>query len=530
MSNRCIADNPIIQHIYTGDPAPMVYKDRVYLYIGHDEDNAPDNAFLMKNYHCFSTIDMVNWTHHGSILETKSVSWSGGDASAAQAIFRNGKFYFYISTQGPGGVSIGAMVSNSPTGPFKDTLGNPLIAGSLNQGCNATHGWRGLDPTVFIDTDNQAYMYWGNNVLYWVKLNENMISLSGTVSCLPQNDPAFGPDFEEAPWIYKYNDIYYLIYASQIPEKIRYSTSLSPTGPWTYRGNIMLSPLKHAGSNHPGMIEYKGKNYYFYHDASLPNGQDHRRSVCVEEFNYNADGMIPEIPATKDGPVAVDTLNPYDTIQAETICWESGIETDQCNEGGMMVDSIHNGDYIKVKGVDFASGAKSFFARIASANSGGKIELHLDSPTGTLVGSCTVSSTNGWQNWATVSCTVSGATGIHDLYLKFTGGSGQLFNFNWWKFDSPITTVELKAITNYNKLKVTMSYSCLTIDFAQMIEGNVNISLIDLYGRTAKKLFSGTISSHCKFNLNKANLQPGTYLMKLSGNKFGVLSKKIVLF
>ncbi len=47
-----------------------------------------------------------------------------------------------------------------------------------------------------------------------------------------------------------------------------------------------------------------------------------------------------------------------------------------------------------------------------------------------------LSGTDGWQTWTTKICTVSGATGIHDLYLKFTGGSGSLFNLNWWKLNS----------------------------------------------------------------------------------------------
>jgi hypothetical protein len=41
------AQNPIIQTIYTADPAPMVYKDTVYLYTGHDEDKS--TTFVMKD-------------------------------------------------------------------------------------------------------------------------------------------------------------------------------------------------------------------------------------------------------------------------------------------------------------------------------------------------------------------------------------------------------------------------------------------------------------------------------------------------
>ena len=73
-------------------------------------------------------------------------------------------------------------------------------------------------------------------------------------------------------------------------------------------------------------------------------------------------------------------------------------------------------------------------ARVASAAAGGTIQLRLDSPTGPLVGACAVPGTGGWQTWTTQSCKVVGTTGVHDLYLRFIGGSGHLFNFDWWQF------------------------------------------------------------------------------------------------
>lgn len=101
----------------------------------------------------------------------------------------------------------------------------------------------------------------------------------------------------------------------------------------------------------------------------------------------------------------------------------------------MDVTNIQNGDYIKVKSVDFGTGALAFAARVASAGSGGNIELHLDSLTSSAIGSCAVTGTGGAQTWTTVSTgAVTGATGVHDLFFKFTGGSGDLFNFNWWQF------------------------------------------------------------------------------------------------
>jgi hypothetical protein len=140
---------------------------------------------------------------------------------------------------------------------------------------------------------------------------------------------------------------------------------------------------------------------------------------------------------TDEGAPGVGQLNPFVQTEAETIGWESGVETEPCSEGGMNVTSIDDGDFIEVKGVDFGAGADSFEARVASAGGGGSIELHLDGPTGTLVGTCSVASTGGAQTWVTVTCPVSGATGLHDLHFSFTGGGGPLFGFDWWRFDGP---------------------------------------------------------------------------------------------
>lgn len=116
-----------------------------------------------------------------------------------------------------------------------------------------------------------------------------------------------------------------------------------------------------------------GNSYFFYHNGALPGGSGFARSVCVEQFNYNADGSIPTIKMSTNGPKAISNLNPYKQTEAETICNESGIKTEICSEGGMDVGFIDNGEWIKVKGVNFASGARSFEARVSVAYVGGNI-------------------------------------------------------------------------------------------------------------------------------------------------------------
>ena len=142
-------------------------------------------------------------------------------------------------------------------------------------------------------------------------------------------------------------------------------------------------------------------------------------------------------------PTATPTPGPrsaFSQIEAESYDSQSGVQTESCGEGGQDVGYIQNGDYTVYNNIDFGTGATGFQARVASATSGGNIEIRLDSVTGTLVGTCTVAGTGGWQTWTTRTCTVSGVTGVHNLYLRFTGsGTGYLMNFNWFKFTSGST-------------------------------------------------------------------------------------------
>ncbi|NLK40487.1 MAG: carbohydrate-binding protein [Planctomycetes bacterium] len=141
-----------------------------------------------------------------------------------------------------------------------------------------------------------------------------------------------------------------------------------------------------------------------------------------------------------------EPISAYSQIEAEAYHMQSGTQTEECTEGGLDVGFIENGDYLVFRLVDFEGGAASFNARVASAGSGGQIELYLDSLTGIQIGSCAVPVTGGWQTWTTVSCPVSGAAGQHDVYMKFTGPSGYLFNINWWQF-SPDYTVPPMGLT-----------------------------------------------------------------------------------
>ena len=426
---------PIIQTKFTADPAPYVHGDTVYLYTTHDEENA--EGFIMKDWLLYTSTDMVNWQDHGAVASLRDFKWYKGDngAWAEQVIERNGKWYMYCPIHGNG---IGVLVADSPFGPFKDPLGKPLVWRSEH--------WYDIDPTVWIDDDGQAYMYWGNPHTYCVKLNEDMISTSGEIMTM---DPI--RDYQEGPWLWSRKNAkgekwYYLAFASTCcPEGIGYAMSKSPTGPWEHKGHIMDHTPQTRG-NHPGICEFRGRwycfglNYDIYRLSTSRHAE--RRSVSVGEMTFNDDGTIQEMQYfTKCKLEQREHFNPFRKVEAETMAWGYGLKTTRENPSGpwnptLFVTDIDEGEYILVTGVDFGNGAKSFTASCSSKFWGGKIEVRLDAPDGRLAGVVEIPYTE--FKYKEFSTSLTDCLGVHDLYLVFRGTAHQkqnVFNFDWWKME-----------------------------------------------------------------------------------------------
>lgn len=417
---------PIIQTSYTADPAPMVYNDTVFLYTTHDEDDA--DGFKMFDWLLYTSTDMVNWTDHGAVASLKDFKWNTRDngAWAEQVVERDGKFYMYCPIHGNG---IGVLMSDSPYGPFTDPIGKPLV-------WQKEH-WDDIDPTVLIDDDGQAYMYWGNPDLYCVRLNRDMISTSGDIVKFPRIE-----DYQEGPWAWKRNGKYYMAFASTCcPEGIGYAMSDSPLGPWEYKGHIMNHTPRTRG-NHPGIISYKGKDYVFglsYDVLRMETPNHHeRRNVEVAEMKYNPDGTIPEVPYWRESELnPAGTIDPYHRVEAETMAWGYGLKNGRLDSRNLYVGNIDNGEYIIVRNVDFGvSGPKKFQVCAASVKKGGIIELRIGSPDGTLIGMIKIKETGSVNKYTLNTTNVKNITGIHDLYIVFNGSdhAGDLFRLDWWKF------------------------------------------------------------------------------------------------
>jgi beta-xylosidase len=288
--------NPIIKHKYTADPAAFVHGGKVYLYTGHDVAPPKKEFYEMHEWLCFSTSDMVTWTEHPSPMNVKAFAWAKDDAWASQVIERNGKFYWYVSIQHATihGKALGVAVSDKPTGPFVDARGSAIVTNDMTTATNIS--WDDIDPSVIIDDDGQAYLFWGNTKCYYAKLKENMTELDGPINVIESL-----PKFTEAPWIHKRNGWYYLSYASEFPEKIVYAMSKNVNGPWEYKG-ILNEIAGNSNTNHQSIIDFKGKSYFIYHNGSINHdGGSYRRSVCIDNLHYNKDGTIKRIVMTSEG-------------------------------------------------------------------------------------------------------------------------------------------------------------------------------------------------------------------------------------
>ena len=294
----CFSQNPLNfgSKIRTADPSGHVWADgKIYLYTSHDEECQPD--FNMKDWHVFSSADLVNWTDHGACLSVKDLSWADNYAWAPDCAYKNGKYYFCFpagtgtkdrvnpknSTKWMG---IGIAVSDSPTGPFTDAIGGPL--------------WKepyANDPCLFIDDDGKGYIYFHGGGDYLVgEMADDLLSIKGDLFKMDMG--GYEPSME-GPWVFKRNGIYYFT----MPENNRiltYYTGKSPKGPWKYQGVIMK---EEGGNNHHSIVEFKGQWILFYHRWLNINSscEKKQRQSCAEYLFFNEDGTIQEVERTDKG-------------------------------------------------------------------------------------------------------------------------------------------------------------------------------------------------------------------------------------
>jgi len=432
---------------FTADPSARVFEGRVYVYASHDPDDQA--AYDMRDYHVFSSQDLVNWQDHGVALDEADISWTdrlyAPDCAYGAA---TGKYYLYFPNSGS---AIGVAVSDSPAGPFVDALGRPLIDNSVPGVADVE--WI-FDPTAFVDDDGQAYLYFGGGPdgtganARVIRLNPDMVSLMDAAATVI---PA--PDFFEASFLHERDGKYYFSYSTGFTNhapSIDYLVSDNPMTGFSFAGTVLPNPAGNNGNNnHSSIVEYAGSWYIFYHNRVLANRDgfsSFQRSITLDQLSFDAQGNIVTVPAQGGRVAQLQSVDAFSRIEAEAMADQRGVEVEFALEGGsrsgVNVTSLEDQDWIGYSQLDFRGGASSFRARVSSAApAGGAIELYLDGceaftgQPGTLIGTCSVESSGGPQNWRDIQCPAAASPGVHDLCLRFAGAAGTpLLNLDYFSF------------------------------------------------------------------------------------------------
>jgi len=282
---------PIVNGYYA-DPTIIKDKGTYYIYATIDPWGAEELGVLeTKDFKTF-TRRHINWP-----TKKQCTSPTSGDAMVWAPSIRkvNGEFYMYVAV----GSEVWAGVSDHPLGPWKNAKpdNTPLVTK------NDYPQVHNIDPDCFIDSDGQAYLYWGSGY-HWVnghcmavKLKKDMITFDGKpIDITP-------PHYFEAPHLVKRKGLYYLMYsygkAIDGTYQIRYSIGNSPLGPWKEGENDpILSTSADSttfGPGHHTVFAENGQYYILYHRIHPQKQAYVLRELCIDSLNFDSKGNILKI-------------------------------------------------------------------------------------------------------------------------------------------------------------------------------------------------------------------------------------------
>ena len=373
-------------------------------------DIPQNDDYCTRIMHCFSTDDMEAWTDHGVIFrndeEFYGIPWNkNSELYAPDAIEKDGKYYLYVCGHHR---EEGVAVADAPYGPFSVAEKIEIADGD------------GIDPSIFVDNDGQAYLFWGQFTLRGAKLAEDMKTI------LPESlkhnvITEWEHGFHEGASIRRRGDKYYMVYTDISRGKatcMSYAVANSPLGPYKKGGvivdNIYCDP--ETWNNHGSIAEFKGQWYVFYHRSS--QCRKSCRRVCAEPIFFDENGMIREVEQTSQGASA--PMSAFTPIRARRACrMMAKCHVDQVEDREVLVTGAgghwHQPDWAEYKYVDFGNnGASSLTFRVL-ARGKGRITVRLEGNK-----EIAAVEVNG-ENFVLHSAPCQGAQGVHPLWLFLEG-------------------------------------------------------------------------------------------------------------
>jgi len=429
------AQNPIVKGKGLCDPQIRVYGNKAFLYATHD--TSPNNkGFRMDDWWIWSSSDLVNWKYE-STLKPEDTYYGKPNNScwATDAASRNGKYYFYFSM---GRTNVGVVVSDSPTGPWKDPLGKALLPENLTPTSER-------DPGILDDDNGNAYIVFGLWDFYVARLNDDMISLAETPRkiVLDQLMGPYGPGkTDDKPFLHKRNSKYYLSWGSY------YAMSDNVYGPYAYKGSVIMKdrvakefqdPSTHTGydflnyDRHGSFFEMHNQWYYIYNDQSQSGSTPYFRNANISYIHYRNNGEMEPIYIDTIGVGRYNAAAPL--IQAENYFNTFGTNKRECPEGGFEISDIHKGSYLIYPNVMNLHPKSLLSFRLACGNpSGGSIEIRANGIAGKLLGKCKIPYTGGWNIYNTLECRLRNKAKKENICLYFHGGKKELLRLDWLSF------------------------------------------------------------------------------------------------
>lgn len=459
--------NPLSPWMLCADPTAVEYDGRLYVYGTNDQQeyettgNASNNTYgRIRQLVMFSSEDLVNWTHHGtidvgSICTWIGTSWAPSIASRVEADGRT-HFYMYFTNSASG---IGVMTSTSPVGPWRDPLGHALIDGRTpgrGQQSNI------IDPGVAIDDNGVGWLTFGggspnssgSNLIPGnariVKLGSDMISLASDMVEIP------APYHFEANELNIIGDKFIFSYSSNWGTRNdwgEYKSSLAAPGTcsipymvstdplnrdsWVYKGDVVTNPGTYGypwGNNHTHMQKFRGNWYLVYHTQWLAQQKGMSggyRCIAINRMAVQeASARISKVTMTSTGaPALTNTINPYEFVQAETMANCAGVTTENyLIRGNTVVSSLDPGDWTYVRNIDFGSeGADSITTRTVGGS--GQILVFADRTTSEPIAVVNIATAHPLN----IVPLRTHLTGRHNLYFVFTKVKSKM-RFDSYKF------------------------------------------------------------------------------------------------
>jgi hypothetical protein len=188
-------------------------------------------------------------------------------------------------------------------------------------------------------------------------------------------------------------------------------------------------------------------------------------------------------------------------IQAENYSTMNGVLTENTTDagGGLNVDYTDAGDWMAYNNINFpTTGQYLIEYRVASAIGTAKFTSDLNAGTIQIGGVMNVPNTGGWQNWQTISQTVTINAGTYNFGIFIQSGG---VNFNWiriTKVNAAKTSLSTNGIITSNsvttnnsetdKAATTKAYPVpfaqnITVSFISKGQGTATVRMVDMLGK-----------------------------------------------